>query len=320
MTTRRLLAATLGFPIFVFVLLLVALHFGVAPGGRPVSAILSFALLLAPYWAFSFGVELHLRRLLATRASRLLAPLLLIASWLVFVLPRHEFRWSMCAALIGFVLLVCAILEPVRGRPGMTANDWIALLAIGLAVELPFFRAAWPDPGFGALSKLFVVNAALYGYLISRNLDGIGFVSQIALPDVRAGLRQFLYFLPVALAFGFVSHFLHFHPTWSDPVSIAAAWIFTFVFVAVPEELFFRGILLNLMERRWGARPALIFSSLLFGLAHFNKRAQYFNWRYVLLAAVAGYFYGRAWLERRRIPASGITHATVDTLWSIWLR
>jgi membrane protease YdiL (CAAX protease family) len=40
----------------------------------------------------------------------------------------------------------------------------------------------------------------------------------------------------------------------------------------------------------------------------------------VLLAALAGIFYGRAWLQDRRVGASAITHASVDTLWSVWLR
>ncbi len=78
--------------------------------------------------------------------------------------------------------------------------------------------------------------------------------------------------------------------------------------------------MLNMLARRVGANRALPITSLLFGLAHFNKRAAYFNWRYVILAALAGVFYGRAWLAQRRLPASAITHATVDTIWSIWLR
>jgi membrane protease YdiL (CAAX protease family) len=45
-----------------------------------------------------------------------------------------------------------------------------------------------------------------------------------------------------------------------------------------------------------------------------------FNWRYVLLAAIAGVFYGRAWRTDRRIAASSITHATVDTVWGALLR
>ena len=85
-------------------------------------------------------------------------------------------------------------------------------------------------------------------------------------------------------------------------------------------SIFFRGWMQNLLERRMGRVPALIVASLVFGLSHFNKRAIHFNWRYVLLAAIAGIFYGRAWREERRMAASAITHASVDTLWSIWLR
>ena len=32
----------------------------------------------------------------------------------------------------------------------------------------------------------------------------------------------------------------------------------------------------------------------------------------------AGIFYGRAWREQRRVPASAITHASVDAIWSFW--
>jgi uncharacterized protein len=90
--------------------------------------------------------------------------------------------------------------------------------------------------------------------------------------------------------------------------------------VALPEELYFRGLVQNLLERHMGRNAALIAASILFGLSHFNKRTIFFNWRYVLLAAIAGFFYGRAWRERKRLLASSVTHATVDTVWSIWFR
>jgi len=75
----------------------------------------------------------------------------------------------------------------------------------------------------------------------------------------------------------------------------------------------------NLLERRLGRKSSLILTSAVFGLSHFNKRVAHFNWRYVLLAAVAGIFYGRAWRHRHRVAASAITHAGVDTIWSLWL-
>jgi uncharacterized protein len=88
----------------------------------------------------------------------------------------------------------------------------------------------------------------------------------------------------------------------------------------VPEELYFRAWVQNLLERRVGRRAALVIASVLFGLSHFNKRSAHFNWRYVLLATLAGIFYGRAWRENRRVPASTITHASVDWLWGCGFR
>jgi membrane protease YdiL (CAAX protease family) len=38
------------------------------------------------------------------------------------------------------------------------------------------------------------------------------------------------------------------------------------------------------------------------------------------LAAVAGIFYGRAWRRDRRVGAAAVTHASVDAIWSLWLR
>jgi len=65
--------------------------------------------------------------------------------------------------------------------------------------------------------------------------------------------------------------------------------IYIFLFIAVPEELFFRAWVQNLLERRVGRRTALVITAVLFGLSHFNKRSAHFNWRYVVLASVAGF-------------------------------
>jgi membrane protease YdiL (CAAX protease family) len=128
------------------------------------------------------------------------------------------------------------------------------------------------------------------------------------------------FYTPLAIPLGLGLGFLHLHPSAPWLPRLPAAFLFTFFFIAVPEELFFRGWLQNLLERRIGRYPALFFTAALFGLAHFNKHAVHFNWRYVLLAALAGIFYGRAWRQQRRVGASAITHACVDTIWSLWLR
>lgn len=93
----------------------------------------------------------------------------------------------------------------------------------------------------------------------------------------------------------------------------------TFLLIALPEELFFRGILQNLLETRLGRSGALIVASVLFGLSHFNH-GSVFDWRYVLLATIAGIFYGRAWRAQRQIFAAVLTHTLVDVVWSLWFR
>jgi len=318
---RDLLTGTLTFAALLAAFWLVARRFDVAKdlGGHLPSAIASFALLLAPYWAFGFGLDGYLRTTLRTRAARLATPLLLIAAYLIFVLPRNEYRWEMCVGMAVVVLAISVLLE-FNKSPAPDWRDWVVLIILGLAVDLHFFSPAWPERGLGGMPKLLFVDAGLYGYLVLRPIGGIGYDFRARASEFGIGLREFLFYTPFALAFGLLTSFLHFHQRWSSPLEFGAAWLFTLFFIAMPEELFFRGLMLNLLERRTGTRWALAISAVLFGLAHFNKRAAFFNWKYVVLAAVAGVFYGRAWLSRRRLLASSVTHATVDTVWSIWLR
>lgn len=310
-----------GFVVLIAAFWAIAQYFGVFSrlGGHAGSAMLSFALVLAPYWAFGFGLGDWLRRKLTSSRAKLFAPAVLIGPYLVFSLPRADFRWSICCGLLGIILGVMLLLSQARSLvPGW--QDWLALAILGAAVEFHFFDNAWPVAGLTGMSKLLLVDAGLYAYLVVRPIGGIGFEFRPRSRDFVIGLREFLYFTPVALALGFLLSFLHLHRTPGNPLQFAAGWLFTLFFIAMPEELFFRGLLLNMLERRIGTKQALLATALLFGLAHFNKRAIFFNWRYVILAATAGIFYGRAWLAERRLLASSITHATVDTVWSIWLR
>jgi len=272
------------------------------------------ALLLIPFLWFGFGLAEKIGAWVRARSFpvRITLPLVLLSGYLVFALPRGIFQWQTCVGLAAISTLACALL--------VFGHDWAVLAILGISVDLGFFKNAFPVAGLSSMPKLLLVDVGLYGYLVLRPLDGIGYDFRPRWRDFRVGLREFLFYTPIAIALGFALDFLHFHPTLSNPLWFAGGWVFTLFFIAVPEELFFRGLMLNLLSRRFGTRTALIVSSVLFGLAHFNKRTAYFNWRYVILAAIAGVFYARAWLAERRILTSSITHATVDTVWSIWLR
>jgi hypothetical protein len=267
--------------------------------------VLAWLILLLPLWAFGFGLAGVLKR-------NACLPLVLVMAYPIFAVPPGVFRWDMCLGMAAIVIATGLLVE--RG------HDWIALAILGISVDLRFFNDAWPVAGLSGLTKLMFVDTGLYAYLVLRPIGGIGYDFRPRLRDFGVGLREFVLFTPIAIALGFALGFLHFHKVMPSPLAFGAGWLFTIFFIAVPEELFFRGLMLNLLERKIGTRRALIVTSVLFGLAHFNKRAAYFNWRYVILAAIAGLFYGRAWLDRRRILSSSIAHATVDTVWSVWFR
>lgn len=318
---RNLLIPTAGFAALLAGFWVVGRQFGINErlGGHLPSALLSFAILLAPYWALGFGFGEWWRSKVNSRTALVFAPALVVIAHPVFTMPRGEFRWDLFLGLLAVVLGVSAVLNHARtSQPGWW--DALVLLVLALAVELHTFDKAWPVAGLTALPKLLFLDTALYGYLVIRPIGGIGFDFRGRWSDLMIGLREFLFYTPIALTLGLTLGFLHIHKTWSDPLQFGSGWLFTLFFIAIPEELFFRGLLLNMLERYIGARHALWITAIVFGAAHFNKRTDFINWRYVILAAIAGYFYGRAWLAERRILASSITHATVDTVWSIWLR
>ncbi len=291
------------------------------------SAFASFALLVAPIWFLGFGAAEWIRPRLPNAASRIIAAVLLVIPYVIFALPRHEFQPRLAAGFIAITLGSAALLEWARVRHGDSRAGWqdlVVLTCLGLSVDLRLFQSTWPAPTIGGLSKLLLVDLALYGYLVVRPLDGIGYDLRPRLDDLGIGLREFAFVSPIVIALGIALGFLHWHAVIPSPLKYVGAWLFTFLFIAVPEELFFRGLVQNLLERRLGAKLGLAITSVLFGLSHFNKRLGPagigFNWRYVLLATLAGIFYGRAWRARRRVLASAITHTFVDVIWSIWLR
>ncbi len=294
-------------------------------GALPNFAFAGFALLLAPLWVFAFGADARLRILLQTpwfvgcRLTRVAAPALLVVPYLVYALPLGEFQWRFAVALALTPVVLSGLLELAPKAQRLLWQDAVVLFALALLLELRLFSGAWPHPGLGSLPKLYLCDVALYLYLVVRGVEGVGYSFT---PNVNAfaiGAREWLFFIPFAFGLGFALHFISFHPRAHSAAHIAADVLVTFLLTAVPEELFYRGLLQNLLEPHLGRFRALAAASLLFGLSHFHKGAT-FNWRYVLLAAIAGIFYGRAWRARRQLLASSVSHTLVDVIWSLWFR
>jgi uncharacterized protein len=288
-----------------------------------VGVLLSAILALAPLLLFGFAAK----RCVAVLARlpiplRLLLPAVCAIPYTLVSLPLQLFRSGWFALYLLLPVAIAALLWLATRLDSQQRGhllDLVVLFSLGLAVDLRWFEPAWPR-ALVAMNKVLLLDAGLYGFHAIRRLDGVGLDLRWRVADWKIGLRELLFYIPIAVTLGLALGFLHWHGQVSRPWLLPGTWIFTYLLIALPEEIFFRGWMQNLFERRIGRTASLLLAAVLFGLSHFNKRTAHFNWRYVLLAAIAGIFYGRAWGSERRIAASSITHASVDTLWGALLR
>jgi membrane protease YdiL (CAAX protease family) len=150
--------------------------------------------------------------------------------------------------------------------------------------------------------------------LVERRVAGIGFGFLPSRAEWVTGLKHFGYFLIAGVPLAWATRLVRLGPVM--PVwKIAATFLGMLWVVALSEEFFFRGLLQHWIAE-WTGRPALALAaaSILFGAVHLGFRG-FPNWRFALAAAVAGWFYGRAYQQAQSIRASMVTHAMVVTLW-----
>jgi len=281
------------------------------------------ALLLVPLLALAFAGKRTITALASLPlVVRLALPSIGGAAYLLAAFHTSSFQLSYVAvyALVPVALTVLPW-HAAQADPEQRGNwrDFVVLAVLGLIVEFRYLEPVWPSYA-RSLNRLLLLDCGLYGFLAVRQLSNVGFTFWPRLGDIKIGLRELVFYAPIAIPLGLALRFLHAHAVWPGFGRLALSWLSIFAFIAVLEETYFRGWIQNLLERRLGPNVSLIVTAVLFGLSHFNKGATHFNWRYVLLATFAGIFYGRAWRCEHRLVASAITHASVDTIWFLWLR
>lgn len=286
------------------------------------SAILiAFALQFALYWLPGFPAirkrfELHFNRL----GRALLAGGVLVIPYIVYGGGTGTLSAVAVIKLISITAIVLGVyaLIPPRSQE-LSWQDLTAMLLIAVPIYMGWYRDVWPVPVYlDVMARLFVVSLAASAILSVRLLEGVGYVWRIEAGDWFEGARQLFFFSVIALPLGFFLRFIAWRPRNEGIPAIAFSFVGIFLFIAVAEELFFRGLLQNLLEKslknKYAARGI---ASVVFGFSHIYHGFP--NWRYVLMAAIAGWFYGTAWHNRRSIMASSVAHAAVDTLWRHFL-
>lgn len=313
------------------------LAFAIGEGVRGlglVSAEAVFALIFVPYPALS--VERWRARLAAWVAD---APLQRVG-FLLLLPPAAYVAYS--GATRTFDPQFVWKYAIYSGIPaGLILSGWCAGKADPFAMPLRFLAAIlvlWLPVDLGWLSgfripagadhtlnvmQLIGLDVGLFLFTVVAPVRDLGFCFRLRLVDLKHALVALACVAIVVIPLGLFTGFIRYG--WQEMRSLGWALMGLNIYfvVAIPEEFLFRGLIQNLIEKRWrgGSRRvgSLLVASVIFGAAHLNNPPAP-NFRYVLLATLAGIAYGWVWMRTRKVTAAAVTHAAVDWIWVVAFR
>ena len=241
-----------------------------------------------------------------------------VAPYCVYTLSLGSFNWLGLATLAALAAAVCFWFLCLPGEP---VTDLAFLVFMAAVVLGGTFSAVYPDAAprvrLGILGQLMWTRTGIMVMLWFRKVEGIGFGFLPSRREWSAGIRNFLYFLPAGLPLALGIGLVRFRPAplvWWQAWPLAAGTFLGMLWVvALAEEFFFRGLLQQWLCEWLGNRTiGLVATSVLFGLVHLPFRS-FPNWRFALVAGVAGFFYGRAYAQTGSIRAAMVAHALMNT-------
>jgi len=293
-------------------------------GGRAFAATLTafgwFFLMMLLFAARSVSEKLAAR--FPATAGYFLGTAALLA-YLIYSLGTNTFSIGRFAAAALLVVVPLALAASAAKHPAGAWQDFLTIAVLWVAIKFGPSHWLWPYPG-GRLAYVFIIllalNVALASFVLVRRIEGIGYTIGWGRHWTFFIFASFLVFACIAIPLGEALHFISFAPRWDAWKAFPFTAIVIFFFTAWPEEFLFRGLLQNMLSRASKSDFAGWWTaSLLFGFSHITNQG-FPNWRYVILASIAGFFYGWTWRKTGSIFASAIVHALVDATWHFLFR
>jgi uncharacterized protein len=243
--------------------------------------------------------------------------------YLIYAAGTSTFAFRRAGAVAALVFLPLALATSARRQPAGTWQDFLMLVGIWVTVKFSPSHWLWPYPG-GRLAYVFTVllclNVALAAFVLVRGVNGIGYSIGWGRRWTFFVLASLFVFGLIAIPLGQATQFIQFAPQWAAWKSLPLLSLAIFLFTAWPEEFLFRGLLQNMLSRATRSDLAGWWAaSVLFGFTHISNMA-FPNWRYAILATIAGLFYGWTWRKSGSIFASALVHAGVDVMWHFLFR
>ncbi|MEO8961804.1 MAG: CPBP family intramembrane glutamic endopeptidase [Ginsengibacter sp.] len=244
---------------------------------------------------------------------------------ILFALPgllTNSFNPYTTAIFACIVFAVFASLKRLNSDSFVLSwNDVALWMLLWIPFDLRWSMEMHPLLGYTWWSTAISL-VAIIGWKGYRNAD-IGFNLVPKIKDLYIALLALLMIMVVVVPIGLISGFLTFAiPEKFNAASSAAHFVGIFLTIALPEELFFRGILLKGLEKisskKW---VPMVVSSFAFGLMHWNNvNGLSTQITYVILATLAGLAYGWAYKKSgNNLFAAILTHTLVDWIWRLVL-
>lgn len=283
---------------------------------------LLLALLLAAILSFFCAiVQNRIRKWLQARPVAVWSvPLLLTFAFSLAAFLAHA--WTVRLSLLVLAYTAAPVLcvwlvrrEPVD-RPSLL--DFAGVLLLWLPLEFAAGASLVRRPAQGYLHSIAYGIAILLGLILFagfRNFPGLKFNLPRSWRDAWLPLVGYLLSAPLLILIGMSIGFIPPpHASSARGAAMATAVPIIFFGTALPEEILFRSLIQNLLMLRFGeGRMVLLVASVIFGCAHLDNGPQPLpNWRYAIVATVAGIAYGAVFHQASTVLSSATLHMLVD--------
>ncbi len=297
--------------------------YGYSYGGRAfVASFAAFGILFAGMLLFAARGVLE-RVAAAGPGAGWLYSVALLLVYVLYATGTGTLSFLRLGEVAVFLFVPLALLASARGAGAGAWQDLLVVAGVWAAVKFGPSRTIWPYPGgrFSyILTVMLAVNLAIAGFLLLRRVKDTGYTFGWGSDWAFSILASLLAFACIAIPLGVKLRFIAFDVQWAHWKTEPALALGILFFTAWPEEFLFRGLLQNCLSRAMDNDLAgWVFASVLFGFSHITNGG-FPNWRYVLLASIAGFFYGWTWRRTNSIFASAIVHGAVDVLWHFLFR
>jgi membrane protease YdiL (CAAX protease family) len=242
-----------------------------------------------------------------------------VVPYLIMGIGVGTFSWQW----LGVLVVMTAVVALWFRLPRNVATDLGFLILMAGIYLSGVFKSIYPPPIDGlrieVLGQLMWIRLGILAALLIRRVEGVGFGFLPTGREWWIGLQHFAFLMPLTMALMYGLEFARFDPVdgwwWQAPATfVGILWV-----VALGEEFFFRGLLQQWLTGWIGIRAGLVATAVLFGAVHLPFR-DFPNWRFAVIAAVAGWFYGRAFILGDGIRAAMVTHALTVAAWRTLFR